>query len=236
MYNQTRSLNLGLALDMGIEAAFIYDDLAYAQNTFGDGYFYRSYESLLNRLPIMSESTMRRAIRRLESDGWISTKVKKVNGTPRLHFHIDRTLSVKSTETIEAVKLTESLLDKTTIKTTKSAEALTLLPSLIALVNKKEKPTDDRRRALTARLKDYTADEITAAAVAFSKSEWHKENKQMSIDNLLAPSKFGRWYEQSTAGKPKHDNGAGAAGTTKTVQQRQQEATDARMRAENAIA
>ncbi len=92
--------------------------------------------------------------------------------------------------------MTETIYNKTTKETTKSAEALDLLSELIILVNPKEKPTADRLRVLNGRLKDYTADEILAAARAFSKSDWHRKNKQMSIDNLLAPSKFGRWYAQ----------------------------------------
>lgn len=76
------------------------------------------------------------------------------------------------------------------------------LVRLISLVNKKEKPTEERLRQLRARLKDYTPAEVWYAAVAFSKSDWHKENNQMSIDNLLRPSKFGRWYiAKETSGK-----------------------------------
>lgn len=72
-----------------------------------------------------------------------------------------------------------------------------LLKHIIEIINKREKSTPDRLRKLNARLKEYTEEEIIAAAKAFSKSEWHRENKQMSVDNLLAPSKFGRWYAAS---------------------------------------
>lgn len=74
------------------------------------------------------------------------------------------------------------------------------LNELIQIVNPREKATQERIRMLNARRKDYSFDEIRAAAQAFSKSEWHKENKQMSIDNLLAPSKFGRWYQAGQEG------------------------------------
>lgn len=77
-----------------------------------------------------------------------------------------------------------------------TAHARALLPQLIEIINPKEKPTADRLRVLNGRLKDYSEDEIIAAAKAFSKSTWHKQNKQMSVDNLIAPSKFGRWYAQ----------------------------------------
>lgn len=52
---------------------------------------------------------------------------------------------------------------------------------------------------MAARLKDYTAAELKAAAYQLSQSQWHKDNKQMSIDNLIAPSKVGRWYTAAQA-------------------------------------
>ena len=77
------------------------------------------------------------------------------------------------------------------------AESRSFLSQLIEIVNPREKVTESRLRDLRGRLKEYGREEIVAAAVAFSKSEWHIDNKQMSIDNLLRPSKFGRWYAQS---------------------------------------
>lgn len=78
-----------------------------------------------------------------------------------------------------------------------ASEGMLLLQELIEIINPREKATQDRVRQVNARLKEYEREEIVAAATAFSKSEWHKENKQMSVDNLLRPSKFGRWYAQS---------------------------------------
>lgn len=83
----------------------------------------------------------------------------------------------------------------------KVGELKSQLESIIALVNPKEKPTEDRQRLLNARLKEYSFGEIENAARAFSKSEWHRENGQMSIDNLLRPSKFGRWYTEGLKNK-----------------------------------
>lgn len=71
-----------------------------------------------------------------------------------------------------------------------------LLKELIQIVNPNERPTEDRQRMLNGRLKEYTIGEIKGAARALHRSTWHRENKQMSIDNLLAPKKFGRWYAQ----------------------------------------
>lgn len=206
-YSQARSFNLGIAQETSVEAALIYNDLAYFSGIVKGAWFYRSYEQMLIRLPMMSESTCRRAIKALVDGGWISTKVMKVNGTPTMHFQIDRSLSVKMTETKETVKMTDSI-NKTIKETIKSnfvfdgsnnsaqpaAARADLLETIIAIINPKEKVTSDRLAKLNGRLKDYTSDEIIGSARAFSKSQWHRENKQMSVDNLLAPSKFGRWY------------------------------------------
>lgn len=90
---------------------------------------------------------------------------------------------------------------KESARAQKLEESRELLKELIEIVNPKEKPIDSRVRILNDRLKDYEFDEIKHSAVVFSTSEWHKQNKQMSIDNLLAPSKFGRWYAQSQEAK-----------------------------------
>lgn len=194
-YSQQRSLNVGVAIQTSIEAALIYDDLVYAQKTFGRGYFYRSDEMMLNRLPFLTKSTMRRHVDKLIEQGYLSTKIEKVGGSPVRHYQIEQILLPKMNKTKDLVKMTKTSNSKETIKETKNSVGVDeLLLSLISLVNPKEKGTADRRRALNARLKDYKPEEITNAAIAFSRSEWHIENKQMSIDNLLAPSKFGRWF------------------------------------------
>lgn len=221
-FNQTRSFNLGLAQETSIEAALIYDDLAYAQQMVGKGrWFYRSYEQLENRLPF-STKTLQRHAEKLVAAGFIEKKIMKVDGVPKCHWQvvksigqIDRMEKDKLTESMEKDKLTESIY-KTTKETTKGsdtrsvsledhgqkARARQLLPKLIHIVNAKEKATDDRLRILSARLKEYTDDEVINAARAFSKSEWHRENGEMHIDNLLRPSKFGRWYAEGLKLQP----------------------------------
>ena len=88
----------------------------------------------------------------------------------------------------------------------KQKENRELLNQIIAIINPLEKPTDSRLHVLNGRLKEgYTATEILAAAKELSKSEWHRDNKQMSVDNLLAPSKFGRWYQAAKDNTPKKD-------------------------------
>lgn len=83
-----------------------------------------------------------------------------------------------------------------------AAPSLDLLKAVIEIVNPREKPTDDRLRNVRARMKDYTNDEILLAAMALSKSQWHRDNGQMSVDNLIRASKFGRWYQASLDAKP----------------------------------
>lgn len=217
-YSQTRSFNVGIACDTSIESAMIYDDLVYAQKVFGEGYFFRSDEQMLKRFPMMSKNTIRRHVAKLVEAGYITTKVNKVHSTPKLHYHVEKFLNTQNEQkeipkmgkSMEIPKMGKSLLEDN-LKISKSdsislednnsaadgrtgAPALPLLEQIIQIINPKEKATAERLRVLNGRLKDYSADEIIGSARAFSKSQWHKENKQMSVDNLLAPSKFGRWY------------------------------------------
>lgn len=214
-YSQQRSFNVGIAVETNsVGAAMIYDDLVYAQKVFGTGFFYRSHDQMLKRFPMFSERTIRRHIDKLEQHGWLSTKIKKVDGTPLCHYQIVRFLSAKMSISKDSDKMSKSI-NKETKETTKpdsvsfgansdSATATApahgpnpvhnFLNELIQIINPREKATDERKRMLHARLKDYTTEEILQSAKAFSHSKWHKENRQMSIDNLLMPSKFGRWY------------------------------------------
>lgn len=82
----------------------------------------------------------------------------------------------------------------------KSQEKVRILQQVIDIVNPAQKVTDARLRALNARLKDYSADEVIKAAERFAKDEWRNrpENKKFkSVDYLLMPSKFSRWAEMS---------------------------------------
>ena len=82
----------------------------------------------------------------------------------------------------------------------KSQKNYSILQQVIDIINPAQKITDTRLRALNARLKDYSADDVLAAAKRFAKDEWRNrpENKKFkSVDYLLAPSKFSRWAEMS---------------------------------------
>lgn len=184
-YSQTRSFNLGIAKETSVEAALIYNDFVYAQQTFGDGWFYRSYEQLLNRLPIASERTMRNAVNQLEASGWIEKKVMKKDGKPICHYKICRFLSAKSAETMESAKSAETIYDSNT-KETKTRSKLEA--ELISLVNK---VTGRNFRTLPERgvkktLDSFSLVEIETALRALVADDWHAERlNEFKIDYLI---------------------------------------------------
>lgn len=84
--------------------------------------------------------------------------------------------------------------------TAKIQKSSSILQQVIDIINPGQKITNTRLRMLNARLKDYSVDEVVAAARRFAKDEWRNrpENKKFkSVDYLLAPSKFSRWAEMS---------------------------------------
>lgn len=196
-YEQTRSFNVGIAQEVSIEAALIYDDLAYAQRNFGNGWFYRSYEMLEKRFPFMKERTMRTNIKKLVDAGYIRTKIMKVDGVPTCHYQICRILSAKIAETMESAKFAESIYNnyKTTIKSQNE-----LGPNLLILVNK---VTGRGFRALPQRgwkqtLEMFTMDEIERALTALARDEWHKSKlKEFKIDYLIRPTTIDKFLSQA---------------------------------------
>lgn len=208
-YNQTSSFNTQLAVEYGVAAALVYDELSFwGSKSINDGWVYKTYEQMQRRLPFLSEYQLRLAYKVLSDQGLIETKLIKANGAPTLHFRILRNLRMdteKIKESMDTEKTSESLTATTTAtKKNKQkssgmedSQKLTLLNRLIAVINPLEKATAERMRMLNGRLADYEPADIILAGHALAKSDWHRENKQMSIDNLLAPSKFGRWYQAS---------------------------------------
>lgn len=84
-------------------------------------------------------------------------------------------------------------------KVNKKAESLLL--EIIEIVNPLEKITANRIKLINRRLKENSETEILQAAQRFSKSKWHLDNKQMSIDNLIRDSKFDKWLTESSTKK-----------------------------------
>lgn len=198
-YNQTRSFNLGIAQETSVEAALIYDDLAYAQQIVGKGkWFYRSYEQLERRLPY-SEQTLRRHIKKLVDAGLITTKIKKVDGKPTCHYQIGRFVSTKLAETMETTKLADSIY-KTTKETTKSKSELE--KNLLALVNE---VTGRSFRTLPERgvkktLDAFSLEEIEHALRALARDPWHAEKlKEFKIDYLIRSTTIDKFLGQGPA-------------------------------------
>lgn len=207
-----------------------------------DGWIYKTYDEMMERLPL-SESTIRRAYKTLKEAGLIETKIMRLNDTPVLHYKMTESESVKLTGTIETVKLTDSINTVSTHKDSNSdsennenssvsfgadvggvnvpaaadeaAENKRLMEYIISVINPREKPIESRMKMLRGRLKDgYTRKEIALTAQVLAQSQWHKDNKQMTVDNLLAPSKFGRLYaqiDQTTDGQVMTDDERRAA-------------------------
>lgn len=224
MNNDTvQGYRVAVAKKYGVNVAIIYDKVMFwgTKGERKDGWVYKTYAEMENETAL-SAKMVGLAYEKLVALGVIETKVMKVGDTPKKHFRlVNKKLptlpkgKVQNAKSLENSQTQSPITTETTTETTQdslvpdnslvgaleeeSAAAPTaarraLLEQLIGIVNPREKPTADRIRLLNARLKDYTSEEIIESANAFSESEWHKENKQMSIDNLLVPSKFGRWY------------------------------------------
>lgn len=116
----------------------------------------------------------------------------------------DHTSQEDSEELIDRAKSFDGTLDEFLNSLVndkpKIQKTASILQQVIDIINPAQKITDTRLRALNARLKEYSADEVLAAAQRFAKDEWRNrpENKKFkSVDYLLMPSKFSRWAEAS---------------------------------------
>lgn len=198
-----------IAKKYGISVAIVYEKVQFwaDRGGRGDGWVYKTYADMEDETALTTKQ-IGLAYKKLRDAGVIETKVMKVGKTPTLHFRlVQKAKSMENAKrqspiNTENNQKSNNIVDPgisfgdNSVSSGPAAATAWLLNELIQIVNPREKPTAVRIRMLSGRLKDkYTPDEITAAARAFSKSEWHIEHKQMSIDNLLAPSKFGRWFQ-----------------------------------------
>lgn len=205
---------LAVAKKYGVNVAILYDKVMFwgTKGTRDDGWVYKKDDDMSDETAL-SVKQIRRAYEKLSELGVIEVKVMKVGDTPIRHFRL-----VQKGDSIEKAKRASLYIQNSTQNTQESRTfdlveqpnnhsdvvnpTTELLKKLINIINPREKPTKERVRMLNGRLADYKAEEIIVAARAFSKSPWHKEHKQMSVDNLLAPSKFGRWYAAEVSDKP----------------------------------
>lgn len=119
-YSEARGYNLGIARELGLPAAIVFNQLLFWQARAKGDWFYKSYDEMTGELPV-SVSTLRRAYDILREGGYIETDLRKVNGAPTMHVRICRIAimqSVNLTETNESVNLTETNNNKTHNKKT----------------------------------------------------------------------------------------------------------------------
>lgn len=220
------ALDFDIAVEHGVNTALVLNELSFWSTKKGsrkDGWIYKTYAEMTERLPL-SEQTIRRAYEKLKDAGLIDTKIMRLDGTPVLHYKLVVSETAKLVESKETAKLAESIntVNNTLNEQSDSendgtsdvsvganvgavdvpaaddaAENQRLMEYIISVINPREKVTEPRMRQLRGRLKDgYSRKDIALSAQVLSQSEWHKQNKQMTVDNLLAPSKFGRLFAQ----------------------------------------
>lgn len=155
-----------------------------------------------------SETSQRDESGTFQRDESVNSSINNSSINNNLSINIDKssadaTLADKSTQVQSAVDVDSSLsINKKTPlpPTAKTQKTVSILQQVIDIINPAQKITDTRLRALNARLKEYSVDEVLAAAERFAKDEWRNrpENKKFkSVDYLLMPSKFSRWAEAS---------------------------------------
>lgn len=149
---------------------------------------YRGLQSQLKE----GKSAILSSMKELEEAGYLKRgSIRNKDGT---YQQGDATLYEKPCAENQSADTQRTKVKTEKVKTEQVQEFSPLLVQLIQIVNPREKPTATRQRELNGRLKEYTEEEIIAAAHAFTKSEWHRDNNQVSIDNVIRASKIGRWH------------------------------------------
>lgn len=86
-YSDARGYSYGVALDVGLSAACVYQQLMFWSNVSKGGWFYKSAVDLATELPI-SKATIDRSIKELKDAGYIEIKIKKANGAATRHIRV----------------------------------------------------------------------------------------------------------------------------------------------------
>lgn len=112
-YSQARGYNLGIALELGLPAACLFNQLLFWNDRSKDDWFFKSYDELIDELPI-SKRTVIRAREQLEAAEYVETQVRKANGVPTLHWRITRFAIFDSAKlaTSDSAKLATSINNK----------------------------------------------------------------------------------------------------------------------------
>ena len=118
-YSEARGYNLGLAREIGIAEACVYNQLLFWQARKGEGqWFYKTHNELASELPF-SVSTIRRAYEKLKKVGLLTSEVRKANGVPTLHLlvcQIPQMGMFNLNNSMDSVNLNNSINNKTPIK------------------------------------------------------------------------------------------------------------------------
>lgn len=213
-YSQTCSFNTGLARELSIEAALVFDELSFwsTKGKRADGRIYKTLDDLAERLPI-KPMTMRRSIDKLVEAGYIEKVIKKANGAPTMHFLILKEFGIVQSEQIDLSKMNSSesaVLNKsiTAANTTTHIQDAAPAASLPAtekelLGNLNEVAGRNFRtlpRGVGKLLKLYSVPEIRQALDALAGDPWHKERlSSLSSDYLLRVNTIERFFAEGVA-------------------------------------
>jgi hypothetical protein len=125
-YSEARGYNLGVAREIGLDAAVVYNQLVFWQKTKPGEWFYKSYAEMEAELPL-SEYQLRKAYAVLNDRGFIKMAKFKANGAPTLHFKVVKRFRMESEETsvsMDTEKTSETINNKTPIKNNTGATKL----------------------------------------------------------------------------------------------------------------
>lgn len=192
------SFDKDLADKIGINAAIVYNELSFwnGRGKREDGWVYKTYREMTERLPL-SQSTIQRAYKALEAQGFLETKVMKVGETPMLHYKLTKSDIVKLTISREPVKLTKSSTIKNSNKPVweqTSAEILALLNRITGRTFR-VLPRGAKKVAAT-----FSLAEIEAALINMAADDWHHERLgELSSDYMLRATTIDKFLDIKAA-------------------------------------
>lgn len=211
-YSEARGYNLGIARELGLPGAVLYNQLLFWAARSKDDWFFKTYEDLVNELPL-SRMSIIRAKETLEKADYIETSVRKANGTPVVHWRIVRFATFNSTKLVlsestnlvlsinnkennkelpkskknsdEIEKLYTTYLDRFIIPTRLKDLTQYTGPELLAMARTRYKLTPKRRAAISRRIEDAGFKLVGAAIIGFSREPWYLgENDRNWIADL----------------------------------------------------
>lgn len=219
-YNATNSFNVGIAVDLSVNAAIVYNEISFwsQHGKRKDGFIYISYEDMQNRLPFLSKFQLAAAYKLLEDDAWIERKVMKANGAPTIHFRLLRNLTIESKQTELSIESKETELSLTVDKpednnstSAKANEELFYkLVDNLGFNNNRVQYTSGRIKKLNNRLAAFSEDELINASKSLGASPWHMgqnpaHRKYGDIDFLLRNDEMvERWANTPIQGGGSH--------------------------------